>query len=133
MPWNDYLDESREVWCVMTSWEAGKEWLFKLIKTYPQLVIYTEVFLNESVGLSWEEDPTRICAFVSGKVMPKSKVASDRILMDVSDAMENIKNLICDEANHSPAQHVLYPVELGLPKAEFSRPNSPESGLHIIQ
>lgn len=55
--------------------------------------------------------------------MPKSKVASDRILMDVSDAMENIKDLMCNEVNHSPAQHVLHhahPVELALPKAKRS-------------
>lgn len=55
--------------------------------------------------------------------MPKSKAASDRILMDVSGAMENIKDLICNEVNHSPAQHVLHhahPFELALPKAKLS-------------
>ena len=44
-----------------------------------------------------------------------SKSASDRILMDVSDAMENIKSLIWNEVSHSPAFHLLQqarPVEL---------------------
>lgn len=46
-----------------------------------------------------------------------SNSASDRILMDASDAMENIKGLIWNEVNHSPAFHALQrarPAELAL-------------------
>lgn len=71
MQWNGFLDQSREVRSVMTSCVAEKEWLFKWIKTYPQLVIYTEVFLNESVDVAWEEDPPLICAAVVGKSFTK--------------------------------------------------------------
>lgn len=63
------------------------------------LVIYTTVcvFLNGSADLAREEDPPLICVFVLGKSFTKQarvQVGSDRILMDASDAMENIKGLI---------------------------------------
>lgn len=56
--------------------------------------IYCGVLLNESLDLACEEDPPLICVFVLGKTFTKQARASDRILMDVSYAMENIKGLI---------------------------------------
>lgn len=57
--------------------------------------IYRGVFLNGSVDVDREEDSLLICVFTLGTFFTKqAKSASDRILMNVSDAMENIKGLI---------------------------------------
>lgn len=67
---------------------------------------------------------------------PESKSASDRILMDASDAMENIKGLIWNEVNHSPA--FTYCGGLALmnslcsPKGKTEPSQSLNNGLHYF-
>lgn len=59
--------------------------------------VCARVLLNGSVDPAQEEDPPPICVLSRwervSQNMSSSKWASDRILMDTSDAMENIKGL----------------------------------------
>ena len=92
--------------------------LFKWIQTWPQFVIYTVVCCwMWSADLAWETIPRWYVSLCWEKILqnkPGSKSTSDRILMDVSDAMENIKGLIWNEVNQSPCLPWARPVELTL-------------------
>ena len=140
LSWHDLWDQCRETAAFKNpgrldlSWLHGKQKRNDYLNGFKHGLKLSHIYHGVCV-FEWKcgsspggRSPTDMCLCAGKNVSQnkaESKSASDRILMDASDAMENIKGLIWNEVNHSPAVRILQrarPVELAplTPKAKKS-------------